>query len=49
MELMDYLEAKNVVLIPDGDVPESCYLTKLSGIVKQKHKLLDRFDLPNLL
>lgn len=43
-KLIDYIGGRNFCLIPDGDIPTDCYLTKFNGTIKRRHALLERFD-----
>lgn len=47
--LLDYVEGKNICLIPDNTDMTNCYLVKLIGGVRQRHVILDRFDVSILL
>ncbi len=47
--LLDYIEGKNIVLIPDDSNMKNCYLVKLIGDVSQKHRFRNRFDTGPLL
>ena len=40
----EYLEGKNLVLIPDHTDLQDCYLVKLDGSISQRHRYLNRFD-----
>ena len=40
----EYLEGKNLALIPDHTDLKDCYLVKLDGSISQRHRYLNRFD-----
>jgi len=42
--LLDYIEGKNICFIPDDSDMTNCYLVKLIGGLRQRHVILDRFD-----
>jgi len=43
--LLDYIEGKNIVLIPDHNTLTDCYLVKLIGPAQQRHRQGNKFDL----
>jgi len=47
--LLDYIEGKNICFIPDAADMTNCYLVKLIGGLRQRHVILDRFDVSILL
>ena len=45
LAVLDYIEGKNIVLIPDSDTPGDCYLVKLVSDVNLRHWILNKFDM----
>lgn len=44
VSMLDYVEGKNIALIPNDSSPDDCYLVKLISDVGQKHRILNHFD-----
>ena len=44
LALLDYIEGKNIVLIPDTSDMTDCYLVKHIGNAESTHRFLNRFD-----
>ena len=44
--LLDYIEGRNICLIPDDSDLSDCYAVKLIGDVQQTHRFLTYFDVP---
>lgn len=49
LALLDYVEGKNIVLIPDDSDLSDCYLVKLVSPAEQRHRIANRFDLSIVL
>jgi len=49
LALLDYLEGKNMALIPDNSTLTDCYLVKLIGDVEQMQTDGDNFDVGPLV
>ena len=45
LAVLDHINGKNIVLIPDSDTLSDCYLVKLVGSVNMKHWHSDKFDM----
>jgi len=45
LAVLDYIEGKNIVLIPDSTDLGDCYLVKLVSDVNLRHWVLNKFDM----